>query len=967
MPFKLRLKKSRQYNVVSKSLFVICVELLDGTSIECTLSAESSGRECLDNVCQRLGLQQPEFFGLRYLSRHAQQPVPRWVEMDRPLKRQLDKHARDQNLFLRVMYYVSGVNLLNDEMTRYHYFLQLKKDVIDGRMSCDTKQAVLLASYSMQAEFGNHDLERHTAEYLKDFALFPKHLISDDNLESLTEAVILQHAALAGLSQGTAEEYYILAAQQLDGYGQETFEAKDETGADVIIGVSLMGIIVGYENNQASKFYKWKDITNVINHKRNFGIECQLPDETVHFQFPDPESAKYVWRMCVHQHTFYVQNEQTAEPMQNVQLGDHMAQTLFHTALEDSHLTESCEELDNRETSRGPVSWGMPPSVVQRAQSTSCLDLTTPADIDKLRALLPSYRPAPDYETAVQQKYHGAGHTSGNLNIRPSHQIGILYSSQPEIHQTHVQENLCSYGHYKHYPDVTQVERLYLESRSEEPQRMMNGSVDHNSHVVLPTLHTYSTPELDTVENHLIQGLQLLHLYKPPPPYPISRPSSNSTPDLASKTLSPPQPTFINPQVSGSSPDLVSSRSLGPGRHQQHQHHHYHHQQQHHYIDPAVTSHQLLPNPEAHRTYTNLAAVLDTQQQHPHLEDLRRAFVASEEPNIVYCMGGSGDVGLLLENRSRSTTMPYQTMNSVSTGSQYAGRAPEPIYENVPLPWAADGRVTGLMGGGDGPGARSRTSSMQSAPETCQVQNAEHNIGMSVIMPALCTESSGGQQHLHSSAAEQFSPRSRHVAVNHTPPAPHKMASSSLQFPGKSKLGAASENSFASGAERLCEEEQVHKSDASASCSGMDFGKQKPKRKWGLLGGGGRTKSSSNAKGSKSNTLTKETMADEDVAGNRRSTGLPRLPLPATISKESMCQLLERKLADSQLFFEFERIPKKKTNIEFGTALHPDNIARNSFKCGASFHKRLATVSPPSCNSFTRRLAEEGECGICSI
>ncbi|XP_033606428.1 band 4.1-like protein 4A [Cryptotermes secundus] len=78
----------------------------------------------------------------------------------------------------------------------------------------------------ISAEFGNHDLERHTAEYLKDFALFPKHLISDDNLESLTEAVILQHAALAGLSQGTAEEYYILAAQQLDGYGQETFEAK---------------------------------------------------------------------------------------------------------------------------------------------------------------------------------------------------------------------------------------------------------------------------------------------------------------------------------------------------------------------------------------------------------------------------------------------------------------------------------------------------------------------------------------------------------------------------------------------------------------------------------------------------------------------------------------------------------------------------------------------------------------------
>ncbi|CAH0384720.1 unnamed protein product [Bemisia tabaci] len=115
MPFRLRLKKSRQYNVVSKSLFVICIELLDSTSIECTLTSESIGRECLDNVCQRLGLQQPEFFGLRYISR---QGYPRWVEMERPLKRQLDKHARDMSLYLRVMYYVSGVSLLTDEMTR---------------------------------------------------------------------------------------------------------------------------------------------------------------------------------------------------------------------------------------------------------------------------------------------------------------------------------------------------------------------------------------------------------------------------------------------------------------------------------------------------------------------------------------------------------------------------------------------------------------------------------------------------------------------------------------------------------------------------------------------------------------------------------------------------------------------------------------------------------------------------------
>lgn len=58
MPFKIRLKKSRHYNVISKSLFVISVELLDGTNIECSLSAESLGSECLEYVCQRLSLNQ---------------------------------------------------------------------------------------------------------------------------------------------------------------------------------------------------------------------------------------------------------------------------------------------------------------------------------------------------------------------------------------------------------------------------------------------------------------------------------------------------------------------------------------------------------------------------------------------------------------------------------------------------------------------------------------------------------------------------------------------------------------------------------------------------------------------------------------------------------------------------------------------------------------------------------------------
>jgi len=38
--------------------------------------------------------------------------------------------------------------------------------------------------------------------------------------------------------------------------------------------------------------------------------------------------------MFMLQHTFYMQNEQAAEPAQNVHLGDNMSGTLFHSALE---------------------------------------------------------------------------------------------------------------------------------------------------------------------------------------------------------------------------------------------------------------------------------------------------------------------------------------------------------------------------------------------------------------------------------------------------------------------------------------------------------------------------------------------------------------------------------------------------------------------------------------------------------
>ncbi|EZA50577.1 Tyrosine-protein phosphatase non-receptor type [Ooceraea biroi] len=401
MPFKFHLKKSRQYNVVSKNQYVICVELLDATSIECTLSIDSVGQECLNNVTQRLGLGQPEFFGLRYVCCHGT-PSLRWIDMDRPLKRQLEKDAKNFTLYLRIMYYITDVQYIQDEMTRYHYYLQLKSDILEDRIHCNSRQACLLASYSMQAEFGNYCPERHTIECLQQCTFFSNDVIKTDpgGQDSLLHTAICQYKSLTNVTQATAEELYISIVMQLEGYGNETFTAKDNSSNKVILGVSVNGIMVAYPSTQATQFYIWRDINNVINHKKTFRIECQScqGEEAKQFSFTESRDAKYIWRLCIAQHTFYMQYQER-RPLER-------SNGYFDNDTNDSGEQAVSVNLENRTITDNHTRW------------TSYNDLSTSpypvvsvssTDINNLRALLPSYRPAPDYETAVQMKYNNEG------------------------------------------------------------------------------------------------------------------------------------------------------------------------------------------------------------------------------------------------------------------------------------------------------------------------------------------------------------------------------------------------------------------------------------------------------------------------------------------------------------------------------------------------------------------------------
>lgn len=60
---------------------------------------------------------QTHYFGLWFQGK-TQAPPRRWVELEKPLKKQLDKFGNEPLLFFGVMFYVPSVSRLEQEATR---------------------------------------------------------------------------------------------------------------------------------------------------------------------------------------------------------------------------------------------------------------------------------------------------------------------------------------------------------------------------------------------------------------------------------------------------------------------------------------------------------------------------------------------------------------------------------------------------------------------------------------------------------------------------------------------------------------------------------------------------------------------------------------------------------------------------------------------------------------------------------
>ncbi|XP_072431675.1 tyrosine-protein phosphatase non-receptor type 3-like isoform X1 [Chiloscyllium punctatum] len=277
---------------------IICnVQFLDGNLQSFKVNKQDVGQVLLDMVYKHLDLIEKEYFGLQFIDDSIE--CPRWLEPSKPIRKQLKGGA----LNVRVRFFVTDPNALQQEQTRHLYFLQLKKDFIDGRLPCPHNKAAFLASYAVQSELGEYNPSEHQPGYIENF-----HFILDKNQEFRTNVMSL-HKQHRDLKQTEAELGYLSIAKTLEFYGVELHNARDQGNLEIKIGISSEGLRV-YRNMARISFYPWVNITKISFKRKRFFIQLrEKPNESqecvIGFNMLNYRACKILWKSCVEHHTFF--------------------------------------------------------------------------------------------------------------------------------------------------------------------------------------------------------------------------------------------------------------------------------------------------------------------------------------------------------------------------------------------------------------------------------------------------------------------------------------------------------------------------------------------------------------------------------------------------------------------------------------------------------------------------------------
>ncbi|XP_066538315.1 band 4.1-like protein 3a isoform X3 [Hoplias malabaricus] len=274
------------------------VTLLDGSEYTCVVEKRDKGQVLFDKVCEHLNLLERDYFGITFRDAENQK---NWLDPAKEMKKQIRGVA--WNFSFNVKFYPPDPAQLSEDITRYYLCLQLRDDVVSGRLPCSFATHTVLGSYTVQSELGDYDPDEYGTEYVSEFRFAPH------QTKELEEKVMDLHKNYKGMTPAEAEMHFLENVKKLSMYGVDLHHAKDSEGVEIMLGVCSSGLLIYRDRLRINRF-AWPKVLKISYKRNNFYIkirpgEFEQFESTIGFKLPNHRAAKRLWKVCVEHHTFF--------------------------------------------------------------------------------------------------------------------------------------------------------------------------------------------------------------------------------------------------------------------------------------------------------------------------------------------------------------------------------------------------------------------------------------------------------------------------------------------------------------------------------------------------------------------------------------------------------------------------------------------------------------------------------------
>ncbi|XP_070846688.1 FERM and PDZ domain-containing protein 2 [Chaetodon trifascialis] len=287
----------------------LSVVMPNGQSILVKCEVKSRGRDVFDMIVAHSNLIEHFYFGLAYIDDNE------FFFVDNDTK--ISKVAPDSwkkvptttfVLFLRVKFFVNDISLLLHKQTRHQFYLQLRRDLLEDRLSCHEETALYLGALALQTECGDCMPEVYGRNYYRPDQYVSKSVMEKRALPYIQGELLRLHTNNAQMLTDESELEFLKVCQQLPEYGilfHRVMREKKPLEGEIVLGVCAKGVIV-YEvkdgcRSTSQSFY-WRDTAMISSSRCKFIVESRKKKYT--FITERSNIAKYLCNLCSAQHKF---------------------------------------------------------------------------------------------------------------------------------------------------------------------------------------------------------------------------------------------------------------------------------------------------------------------------------------------------------------------------------------------------------------------------------------------------------------------------------------------------------------------------------------------------------------------------------------------------------------------------------------------------------------------------------------